>query len=92
MDAAVKPIADPAAVTEFVVRWKGNAGSERANFQSFMRDLCGLLDLPLPDPGKGENAHNAYVYELRIPANVTGHYGDRDRSAHRSLAGSGFVS
>jgi len=29
---------------------------------------------------------------LRIPANVTGHSDDRDRSAHSSLAGSGFVS
>lgn len=52
MDAAVRPIADTAAVTEFITRWKGNTGSERANFQSFMRDLCGVLDLPLPDPGK----------------------------------------
>lgn len=30
--------------------------------------------------------------QVRIPANVTGHSSDRDRSAHRSLAGSGFVS
>jgi len=66
MDAVTDPIADTAAVTEFITRWKGNTGSERANFQSFMRDLCGLLDLPLPDPGKGENAHNAYVYERFI--------------------------
>ncbi|RDB42899.1 hypothetical protein DU490_11000 [Halomonas sp. DQ26W] len=29
---------------------------------------------------------------VRIPANVTAHSGDRDRFAHRSLAGSGFVS
>lgn len=66
MDAAVKPIADPAAVTEFVTRWKGNTGSERANFQSFMRELCELLELPLPDPGKAENDHNAYVFERFI--------------------------
>ncbi|CDG52411.1 conserved hypothetical protein [Halomonas sp. A3H3] len=66
MDATVKPIADPVVVTEFVARWKGNAGSERANFQSFMRELCELLQLPLPDPGKAENAHNAYVYERFI--------------------------
>ena len=66
MDAVTDPIADTSAVTEFVARWKGNTGSERANFQSFMRDLCGLLDLPLPDPGKGENEHNAYVFERFI--------------------------
>jgi hypothetical protein len=32
------------------------------------------------------------VKAVRIPTNVTGHSGDRDRFAHRSLAGSGFVS
>lgn len=66
MDAVTDTIADTTAVTEFITRWKGNTGSERANFQSFMRDLCGLLDLPLPEPGKGDNAHNAYVYERFI--------------------------
>ena len=66
IDAAVKSFADPIAVTEFVARWKGNAGSERANFQSFMRELCGLLELPLADPGKAENEHNAYVFERFI--------------------------
>lgn len=66
MNIAAQPIADPAAVTEFVARWKGNAGSERANFQSFMRELCELLALPLPDPGKAENDHNAYVFERFI--------------------------
>ena len=66
MNIAAQPIADPAAVTEIVARWKGNAGSERANFQSFMRELCELLALPLPDPGKAENDHNAYVFERFI--------------------------
>lgn len=66
MDAAVKPFAEPTAVTEFVARWKDNTGSERANFQSFMRELCELLQLPLPDPGKAENDHNAYVFERFI--------------------------
>ncbi len=28
---------------------------------------------------------------LRIPANVTGHYGDRDRFAHGLHAGESFV-
>lgn len=66
MDAVTDPIADTTAVTEFVARWKGNTGSEKSNFQSFMRELCGLLDLPLPDPGKGKNEHNAYVFERFI--------------------------
>ena len=48
MDAVTDPVADTAAVTEFVARWKGSDGSERSNFQNFMRDLCDLLQLPRP--------------------------------------------
>ena len=61
-------IADPSAVDEFLKRWKGNTGSERANFQSFMRDLCSLLDLPHPNPGEGDTIQNAYVFERFISA------------------------
>ena len=33
----------------------------------------------------------AFPWTLRIPANVTGHSGDRDRFAHGLHAGTGFV-
>lgn len=59
-------IADPSAVEDFLKRWKGNTGSERSNFQSFMRDLCILLELPHPDPGEGDTSQNAYVFERFI--------------------------
>ncbi|GLR64965.1 class I SAM-dependent DNA methyltransferase [Marinospirillum insulare] len=59
-------IATPAAVEDFLKRWKGNAGSERSNFQSFIRDLCTLLDLPHPEPGESEASQNAYVFERFI--------------------------
>jgi hypothetical protein len=51
MDAAIEPVASTNDIDTFINRWKGNSGSERSNFQSFMRDLCDLLQLPLPDPG-----------------------------------------
>jgi len=74
-------IADPSAVDEFLKRWKGNTGSERANFQSFMRDLCTLLDLPHPDPGEGDTTQNAYVFErfiasARVDGNTDNRYID----------------
>ena len=34
---------------------------------------------------------SAMLEKLRIPANVTGHSGDRDRFAHGLHAGTGFV-
>lgn len=59
-------IATPSAVNDFLKRWQGNAGSERSNFQSFIRDLCTLLDLPHPEPAEGDANQNAYVFERFI--------------------------
>ena len=74
-------IADPSAVDEFLKRWKGSTGSERSNFQSFMRDLCILLGLPHPDPGEGDKSQNAYVFERfiaspRVDGNTDNRYID----------------
>lgn len=66
MDAVVEPVVSADAVDTFISRWKGSTGSERANFQTFMGELCALLQLPAPDPGKAENAHNGYVFERFI--------------------------
>ena len=35
--------------------------------------------------------YRCHLFLLRIPANVTGHSGDRDRFAHGLHAGTGFV-
>ena len=74
-------IATSSAVSSFLERWKGNSGSERSNFQSFMRDLCTLLDLPLPDPGEGDTSQNSYVFERfiaspRVDGNTESRYID----------------
>ena len=40
-----------AAVEAFIARWQGQeGGQERANYGLFLTELCGLLDLPQPDP------------------------------------------
>lgn len=74
-------IADPSAVNNFLKRWKGNSGSERSNFQSFIHDLCTLLDLPHPDPGEDDTKQNAYVFERfiaspRVDGNTDNRYID----------------
>lgn len=77
----MEPIADPSAVTDFLKRWKGSSGSERSNFQSFIRDLCTLLNLPHPVPGEGDTSKNAYVFErfiasARVDGNTDNRYID----------------
>jgi hypothetical protein len=67
-------------VAAFIDRWRGVSGSERANYQLFIADLCDLLDVPHPEPAHDDTRDNAYVFERR----VTFAHGDGSQS-------SGFV-
>jgi len=58
--------ADAAALAEYVARWAASGGSERANYASFLSELCDLIGVPRPEPTTPDNAHNAYVFERDI--------------------------
>ncbi|MCX7165234.1 MAG: class I SAM-dependent DNA methyltransferase [Rhodocyclales bacterium] len=58
--------AAPVAVEAFIVRWQAAGGSERANYQLFITELCELLGLPKPEPAQAEAGENAYVFERRV--------------------------
>jgi hypothetical protein len=51
---------------QFIARWQSASGSERANYQLFITELCELLDLPRPDPAREDTRDNAYVFERRV--------------------------
>ncbi|WP_137972024.1 DNA methyltransferase [Pseudomonas sp. F(2018)] len=53
----------------FLARWKNAGGSERANYQLFLTELCSLLGLPLPEPAGDDTRDNAYVFERRVVIN-----------------------
>jgi len=59
-------LASPDTVEAFIVRWQSAGGSERANYQLFITELCELLGLPKPEPAKAEAEDNAYVFERRV--------------------------
>jgi hypothetical protein len=67
--------ADP--VHAFITKWQGAGGSERANYQLFISDLCELLDVERPQPAREDTRDNAYVFERR----VTFSHGDGSTSA-----------
>ncbi|MBL8314757.1 MAG: class I SAM-dependent DNA methyltransferase [Rubrivivax sp.] len=50
----------------FVKRWAAVSGSERANYQLFITELCALLGVPSPEPAHEAAADNAYVFERRV--------------------------
>ncbi|MBK8793935.1 MAG: hypothetical protein IPN59_12555 [Holophaga sp.] len=47
----------PLALDAFLATWRPSAGNERANFQSFLRDFCAVLDLPVPEPKNPTSTH-----------------------------------
>ncbi|WP_133251461.1 class I SAM-dependent DNA methyltransferase [Zavarzinia aquatilis] len=58
--------AGAARIEAFIAAWGDSGGGERANFQSFVRDLCDLLDLPRPQPFRADNRLNDYVFERPV--------------------------
>ncbi|QQD16658.1 class I SAM-dependent DNA methyltransferase [Spongiibacter nanhainus] len=54
------------AIEEFIGRWENVSGTEKANYQLFLTELCTLLALPQPDPASNDNEQNAYVFERRV--------------------------
>lgn len=53
----------------FLARWQKAGGTERANYQLFLTELCSLLELPLPEPAGDDTRDNAYVFERRVVIN-----------------------
>ena len=49
----------------FVERWKASGGSERANYQLFLTELCDLLDVPRPDVSTSAGA-GKYVFDREV--------------------------
>ncbi len=65
-DPATDDGLDPALIGAFVTRWSAATGSERANYQLFLTELCTLLGLPRPDPAREDTQDNAYCFERRV--------------------------
>ncbi len=43
----------------FIARWQGVDGSERANYQLFVAELCRLLEVSEPGPAHDDTRDNA---------------------------------
>ena len=55
-----------AQVEAFITRWTRATGSELANAQLFIGELCALLALEAPHPASDDVRDNAYVFERRV--------------------------
>lgn len=59
-------------VAKFISRWSDAPPSERANYVMFLTELCGVLDVPVPDPAGPDTERNAYVFERAVTFHHTG--------------------
>ncbi len=51
------------ALADFIARWQASGAAERANKDSFLRDLCDVLGVPHPNPTTGDGDRDDYVFE-----------------------------
>lgn len=71
--------AEGEAVAAFVTRWKASGGAERANYTSFLTELCGILGVEPPQPSANDPERDEYVFERA----VTFHHPDGTTSTGR---------
>jgi len=58
----------PKGLTAFIDRWRDAGGTERANYQLFLTELCTVLDLPRPDPATALTAKERVIHEQGLVA------------------------
>jgi hypothetical protein len=64
-DTEADTAADTAAAA-FIARWRSASGSELANAQLFVIELCELLGVERPPPAQASAVDNAYAFERAI--------------------------
>lgn len=53
-------------VEELIAKWERSGGSENANAQPFIIDLCDVLGVDRPAPSEENDARNTYVFERTV--------------------------
>ena len=60
------PATTPEQITAFIARWESSGAAERANYQMFLSELCGIIGVPRPDPTAPDPTKNLYVFDRAI--------------------------
>lgn len=56
-------LSPPMDISAFIEKWSASSGSEAANKDAFLLDLCDVLDVPRPNPTTGRAIDDRYVFE-----------------------------
>ncbi|HYM61084.1 MAG TPA: type IIL restriction-modification enzyme MmeI [Thermoanaerobaculia bacterium] len=52
--------------SEFLDKWRDSAAAERSNAQSFLNDLCDVLNVGAPHAATSDEERDAYVFEKLV--------------------------
>ncbi|MFK7911778.1 MAG: type IIL restriction-modification enzyme MmeI [Akkermansiaceae bacterium] len=63
MDRPAAPAPSAEALDTFISKWAASGAAERANYNSFLNDLCDLLGVARPDPTQEKTELNNYVFD-----------------------------
>lgn len=66
MSSSASPEIQDQLIAGFIQRWQQSGAGERANFQSFIHELCDLLGVPRPNPTRSDDRDNACVFERAV--------------------------
>jgi len=53
-------------VEDFIAKWTGKSGAERANYALFLIELCDVLGVPHPDNADSDRRNNDYTFERAV--------------------------
>ncbi|HAZ64436.1 MAG TPA: SAM-dependent methyltransferase, partial [Armatimonadetes bacterium] len=53
-------------IDQFISKWERSAGSEQGNSQTYLGELCEVLEVEKPRPTTGDPARDAYVFERGV--------------------------
>ncbi len=59
-------VVTPEQVEAFIAKWRESGGSERANYVSFLNELCDIIEVPRPDAKVSDDIRNDYVFEREV--------------------------
>ncbi len=54
-------------IQSFIDRWQASGAAERANYQLFLSELCGLIGVEQPHPKTAHEDENSYVFDKVVP-------------------------
>ncbi len=57
---------DNSSIDAFIERWAKSSGAERANFHSFITELCDLIGVEKPRPAHEDHDLNDYAFERGV--------------------------